>query len=362
MISARTGRFVIVIGLTLVLAAPAAFAAQARLESSLQLLDASDQGVVVQLSLTNTSDEDVYVISYETALLRLERDLFRIERDGEVIPYMGPMIMRVGPLAESWIRIAPGETVSGKVNLSTVYDLSRAGRYSIEYRASQHVLSGIDESLLPVADLATGKGARLDTPRTTVRSEAISFEFEGADVPLASELLDPERSGLSKDSFSNCTSSQRTTIQTAKTGARANACDSCDYCDYYGCGSSWYTTWFGDCTYESSVCQSFCDACSVLGSSSFTFYCNGTYCESGVIAYVYKNRPYEIWICPDFFVYTYFQVHAVTHEVFHWYIVAGAEDWVYGESNCRTLAAYYDPYYAATNADSYAYAADSCPW
>lgn len=356
----RIARFMIVFVVALAFAAPSVLAGQAQLRSDLQLLDASDQGVVVLVSLTNASNEDVFVLSYETALKGIEKDLFRVERDGEVIPYEGAMIVRIGPLAESWMRIGAGQTLSGKVNLSNVYDLSRGGTYSIEYMASQHVMSGVEESMLPVASADEGKSAVLSVPRTMVRSEAISFEFAGADILVDSALVAPVSPELAKDSFPGCSSSERSQISAAKSNSRPNVRGARDYCNAYGSGSGWYSTWFGGGTYVSTVCQNFADAYNVLGSNSFTFTC--TNCDSGVIAYVYKNRPYEIWICPDFFTYTYFQTHAVTHEVFHWYIVAGAEDWTYGSANCQTLASSYHPYYAATNADNYAYAADNSPW
>lgn len=351
------GRLVVATTLVLIMVAPVALAGEAQLRSEVKLIEATDQGVVVLLSLTNITDEDVFVISYETALNRLERDLFRIEREGEVIPYLGVMVMRAGPTAESWIRIAPGATVSAKVNLAEGYDLSRDGEYSIEYEASAVVLSGIEESMLPVIDPSTGKGAVIETPRTYIRSAAISVELSGVPFQVGRDELDRDQAELSKHSYLGCTTSERNAINSALSCARTSACDAADYCHSYGC-SSWYYDWFGNCSYSSTVCSRFDDTCYYLTTCNMTFTCDGPYCEAGVIAYVYQNRPCQIWICPDFFVYTYFQCHAITHEANHW---TGTEDWVYGESDCRWLADYY-PSYAADNADNYAYAADYCPW
>jgi len=174
------------------------------------------------------------------------------------------------------------------------------------------------------------------------------------------DLISPVRDGSPKDSYPGCTSGEIDDVVDAKADALTNACCSCDYCAAKGCGSRWYQTWFGPCTYESTVCSNFCDACTVLEDDRFTFNCGGSYCEPGVIAYVYQSRSYEIWLCPDFFVYNNMQVHAIDHEVSHWNIVAGAEDWGYGSKFCKDLAKYYDPSYAATNADNYAYACDNC--
>jgi peptidyl-Lys metalloendopeptidase len=349
------------VALVLVLAAPAAMAAQAGLRSDLELVQAGPDGVVVLLSLTNVSGEDLMMLEYETPLEGLEADLFRVERDGQAVPYVGPMIMRAGPVEGSWLRLAAGETVAVKVDLTDAYDLSAAGSYSIEYVALQHLLVGSEQAVAPVARPLEAKTATLLTLPATVVSSPVEVRLEGVRAPRQLvDLIEPVHDGSPKDSYPGCDAGEIADVQDAKADALTNACCSCDYCAANGCGSRWYQTWFGPCTYESTVCTNFCDACSVLGDDRFQLNCGGSYCEPGVIAYVYQNRSYEIWLCPDFFVYNNMQVHAIDHEVFHWNIVAGAEDWGYGSKFCKDLAKYYDPAYAATNADSYAYACDGC--
>jgi peptidyl-Lys metalloendopeptidase len=268
------------------------------------------------------------------------------------------MVMRVGPLAESWIRIAPRATVSAKVNLSNSYDLSRKGQYSIEYQAKAVVLSGVEERLLPVGDLAAGKSAALGTQMTEIRSEALRFELEVGVPPVALDMLAPEKPEDAKHSYPGCTSSQRSTISSALSCAKTRGCDAADYCYYNGC-TSWYYNWFGSCSYYSTVSARFDQTCfSYLLGCNYTFNCGGSYCDPGVVAYVYQNRPCETWICSAFFSQTSsFRCHAVYHESNHW---TYTDDWVYGYSNCLWLADNY-PSYAADNADSYSYAADYAP-
>lgn len=352
----KVKKYLTVIGAFFAIVSPV-LAGQDLLRSEIELLNASEQGVVVLLSFTNTSDQDMFVIDYETALTRLERDLFRVELEGEIIPYTGVMVMRVGPLTENWARIGPGETVSAKVSLAEDYDLSRAGEYSIAFEAPAFVLVGLEEGQLPVADPWTEKSAALNMSPIWVSSDKISFGFQGVTESIVRDALAIDQPLFSKESYHGLNSSQIAAIETAKACARTNVCCAGTYCNSWVCPTSWYQTWFHCCTYRYSVCGNFSDACNVLGNNNFTFYYNGSYCSSGIIAYVWKDRPYEIWICPDFFSYTHLQCHTIAHEVFHWNIVAGADDYGYGESYCRNNSCYH----AANNADNYAYAADYCP-
>jgi hypothetical protein len=149
-----------------------------------------------------------------------------------------------------------------------------------------------------------------------------------------------------------------TTLTTAQSTAKARTQTA-----YWACAYSnltWYRTWFGstDGTYLSTVTNRFGKSYWAL-DSTITYDCDGEYCSPYVVAYVFKNQPYKIWICDAFWTESAsYQAHAIAHETFHWYEVAGVDDIVYGESACRSLAQS-DPYDALRNADSYAYAADN---
>lgn len=355
-------RLVLVIAVMLAVAAIPAAANDSPLRSELEVVQADSNGFVVLLSLTNTSDQDVFILSYETPLNGLERSLFQIQRDGEAVPYTGRLVMRIGPLPENWIRVSAGETIQMKVDLTTAYDMTQAGYYTVGYGAMQHVISGVAEHMLPVFDTVGQKAASFETPAAMISSTQLTVQYEGAAAVFRLEQY-PESvdDQHEKHTFIGFTTAQRNAVLAAIDCACANVTCACNYCS---CPSSWYTTWFSsNCVYDYFVCGSFCRAKNHLcpGNITFRYQAYSYPCDPGVIAYVYQNRPNEIWLCGDFFVYTYFQCHAITHEVFHWNTVATAEDWGYGESFCKDLARNYHPYYSATNADSYAYAADYCP-
>jgi peptidyl-Lys metalloendopeptidase len=313
------------------------------------IVKASD-GVMLRLTLTNPTDEDLYVLAYETPLRGLERELFRIERDGEPIPYQGKIALRLGPSAKDWIRIAPGASVSAEVKLSASYNLQRGGRYSVKYLAYQHVISGDQE--LPVVDSTDpeAKGFTFGIAGATIVSDALGIEING-DIEVVDDMLF-DRSGGTKG-YINCSSPS--TIASAQSTAQGRVANAYWECDSY---NSWYRDWFGTTSsYVSTVRGYFANSYWAL-DGDITYDCTGTGCSSGVIAYVYMGTPYKIWICPAFWSQSSnFKAHAIAHETFHWYVVAGVDDWVYGYSNCLWLADNY-PYYALDNADNYAYAAD----
>ena len=88
---------------------------------------------------------------------------------------------------------------------------------------------------------------------------------------------------------------------------------------------------------------------------------NCTDADLGYYAYVYPGNPYEIYVCYYFF-------HApnmgrdstagtLVHEMSHFNVVAGTQDYVYGASNAMQLAQT-DPRRAIKNADNYEYFAE----
>jgi peptidyl-Lys metalloendopeptidase len=340
----------------LVLAAPAVVAQQ--LESEIELIYPgtlkASEGVMVRFTLTNTTDGDLYILSYETPLRGFERDMFRVERDGEPIPYIGILALRIGPLKKDWIRIEPGASVATELNLSEAYDLQRGGDYSVKYISFQHVLTA--EENRPVVDLSNpevlnlSKAFTIGAGGTTILSNEMDVEIVGDLEPFSNQMFIDQ--GLEKNSYYGCQSTS--TIASAESRGRGWLANG-----YYAASSynSWYRDWFGTTSsYVSTVRNRMANAYYALGGNT-SYTCNGSYCSSGVIAYTYQTVYNQMWLCPLFWNQdTNGKAHTIIHESFHWNAVAGTDDWTYGYSNCLWLADYY-PYYALDNADNHAYAA-----
>jgi hypothetical protein len=87
---------VLIVALLLASPAMAAAAADGALQTQLSPAEpfSDDQRVTVRLTFKNTSDEDVYLLAYETPLRGIERDIFVVELDGERMPYTGIVAFR----------------------------------------------------------------------------------------------------------------------------------------------------------------------------------------------------------------------------------------------------------------------------
>jgi hypothetical protein len=89
--------------------------------------------VKLQFFLINDSDGKLYVLNWFTPLEGLGGEIFRVKRDGVILPYQGPLASRVEPGPDSYTMLEAGEIVSAEVNLSTAYDFSTPGNYTVEF-------------------------------------------------------------------------------------------------------------------------------------------------------------------------------------------------------------------------------------
>ena len=92
-----------------------------------------DVDVVVDVTVTNTTRHPANLLRWQLPAEELEGALFRITRDGQAVNYTGPLIKRAAPGPDDRVRLDPGASLNYKVELTAAYDLSRSGRYDIEY-------------------------------------------------------------------------------------------------------------------------------------------------------------------------------------------------------------------------------------
>lgn len=108
---------------------------QSDLVADLEISDTAPvQGpVTLEFSLTNRSDTALYFLRWYTPLEGIAGEIFQIERDGQPIPYEGILAMRAAPTPEAYIYLQPGESVTTEVDLSSAYNFSQPGKYSIAF-------------------------------------------------------------------------------------------------------------------------------------------------------------------------------------------------------------------------------------
>jgi peptidyl-Lys metalloendopeptidase len=304
-------------------------------------LSAKDD-VAVTVTLTNVSSRTVKLLKWHTPANGVEESLFEVTRNGQAVPYIGRHYKRAAPTAEDFIALAPGESLTRTVSLAGVYDLSETGSYSIRFAGATH--DG-DEAASHFASNSVTVWAE---GRPNVFPEA-----EGERVVSAFGL-----------SFTNCTSTQQSTITSAVSSAKTITNNSVSYLTNTTPGNtSRYKTWFG--TYSStnwSTAKSHFNAIkTAFDTKAVVVDCS---CRQSYYAYVYPTQPYKIYVCNAFWsapmTGTDSKSGTLVHEMSHFNVVAATDDHAYGQTAAKNLAIS-SPTKALDNADNHEYFAENTP-
>lgn len=320
------------------------------------MLESSDD-VVVNVTFTNTSSSPQYVLKHYTPFSDEEEHLFEVTRDGVEVQYLGKHFKRGAPKASDYLLLKPGKSYSQKVELSAMYDMSVTGDYKITYHAASYNL---------FSNSFTGNGlVSSQASLGTLESEAASLWINGR-LPRGYVAQTPQQLAqqtlAGSLSYANCTSSQKTSIASAVSGAKTYAANASSYLNA-GTKGARYTTWFGtyDATRYNTVKSHFASIGSAFNNQAVVVDCN---CTSSAYAYVYPTQPYKIWVCKAFWsapmTGTDSKAGTMVHEMSHFNAVAATDDWAYGHSAAKSLATS-NPSKAVDNADSHEYFAENTP-
>ena len=332
-----------VLAATLALAAATAGAAprdglDVRLSAATPVLR-GDVDVVVTVAVTNTTRHPINLLKWQLPSDELEGALFNIGRDGEAVRYTGPLIKRAAPQAEDRVRLEAGATLSYDVELTAAYDLSRSGRYTIEYASRG----------------AHGNSAALHSDTLYLWLEGRSGKAVSPAAPVAAAAA---------TTYSSCSATQQTALAAAVSAASSYANASVAYLNGTPSATARYTTWFG--TYTSggwnTAKSHFASVKSAFDVQSLAFDCSCR--KKTTYAYVYANQPYKIYLCGAFWrapvTGTDSRAGTLIHEMTHFDVVAGTNDWAYGQAAAKNLAIS-NPTNALDNADSHEYFAENTP-
>jgi peptidyl-Lys metalloendopeptidase len=315
---------------------------QVRLTTAQQQLQ-GDVDVVLQVSVTNTNRHPVQLLQRQLPSDELAGALFTIFRDGQRVAYTGPLVKRKAPQADEHVRLAAGATLSYTVELTQAYDLSRNGRYSVEYQSR------------------AGHGLGLPA----LKSEPLYLWLEGRSERVQASALPSITPSASSISYTgNCKASQKKTLANAVTAATNYSTESASYLSGAGSGTARYVKWFG--AYSSSrwntVASNFAKARDAFKGAALTLDCS---CKTrNTYAYVYPSQPYKIYVCGAFWnapmTGTDSKAGTLVHEMMHFNVIAGTDDWAYGQTAAANLAIS-DPNKAVDNSDNHEYFAENNP-
>jgi len=300
-----------------------------------------DVDVVVNVTVTNTARHPVMLLKWQLPSDELEGSLFSITRDDQPVSYLGPVIKRTAPDASDHVKLEAGATLSYAVELTGAYDLSRSGRYAISY---------------------SSRGKHGDA--VSLASDPLYLWLEGRSGKTAQAATAPAPAAASLSYTGNCSASQQSTIASAVTAATSYATGANSYLGGAASATPRYTTWFGAFSNAgwNTAKSHFAAEQSAFTTQALTLDCKCK--KKNVYAYVYPTQPYKIYVCGAFWAApmtgTDSKAGTLVHEMSHFTVVAGTDDWAYGQSAAKALALS-DPTKALDNADSHEYFAENTP-
>ncbi|WP_089726187.1 M35 family metallo-endopeptidase [Candidatus Thiosymbion oneisti] len=326
-------------------------AATGSLQASLAVYKSSHHAydaLILEFSLTNHGSEPVQVLPWNTPLEEeFKAPIFKVKKSGQAIEYIGRMVKRPAPTADDYITIEPGEVVSAMLDLAEGYAIYDVGSYLITYDADLAILGGPNAKAYGV-----GAASSVSAAATLVLSEDRPLPLS----PMAKEAT-----------FTGCTGSQQGTINSAFASAQQIANEAASTLTSTPTNqrstAPRYVRWFGTYTQSryATVESNFRAISNALYDGDITFDCS---CNDNFYAYVYANRPYEIYLCNVFWSAPRLgidsQAGTIVHEISHFTNVAGTDDYAYGQDSAINLASRY-PSLAIDNADSYLYFAENTP-
>lgn len=294
---------------------------------------AASESVLVNVTIANTGQKPVKVLKWFTPVDDVEESLFKITRDGTAVDYIGADYKRLAPTGNDYLNLKPGESFSRIIDLGQYYDLSASGVYQIEY----------------------------DYEVTALASNKIQLTVEGRSAPILSVVPDAVTGSTS---FTKCTTSQQSDLISARSNSSNYASNALSYLTG-GANGPRYTTWFGtyDPTRYTTVKNHFSAISDAMDTKPVAFNCSCK--KKNVYAYVYSNQPYTIYLCGVFWtapmIGTDSKAGTLIHEMSHFTVVAGTNDYVYGQSAAKNLAIS-NPNNAINNADNHEYFAENNPF
>jgi peptidyl-Lys metalloendopeptidase len=312
-----------------------------------------DDDVIVNVTITNTASTPQYVLKWHTPFGEIEESLFEVRRDGLPVTYLGTQYKRALPTARDYYLLKPGASHSASVELSSLYDMSVTGDYVIRYATGAMGLFS--------TELAKRGKAGIEREISELKSEPVSIWIDGRQ-PRGAPAQEAQAPGAPGLSFNKCSASQQGTVSAAVSAGLSMAGDGEAYIGAGGLGAR-YIKWFGalDAGRSATVQAHFVALKDAFANKPVAVDCG---CKKPYYAYVYPSKPYAIYVCKAFWSAPMTGIDSkggtLVHEMSHFTLVAGTDDWVYGQAGAASLALS-DPAKAIDNADSHEYFGENAP-
>lgn len=305
------------------------------------------EDVLVSVTISNPARHTVRILKWFTPADGLEEPIFGVDLNGKAVDYTGAIYKRPAATGSDYISLKAGESVTYQVNLGEYYDLSGSGQYEIFYDAVSYTLYN-------------ERGNNSAAP-DSLTSESIALKVEGRAPKGKPTPPPPPPAG--GNTFNACTVAQQAVLVNAREQAKTYASVAENYLFGISSGTPRYLEWFGafNTSRYNTVTSHFTSISNAWDTAGVTFDCK---CKQNYYAYVYPTRPYNIYLCKVFWVAplagTDSQGGTLIHEMSHFDVVAGTDDFIYGQVGARNLADT-NPDNAVMNADNHEYFAENNP-
>lgn len=316
-----------------------------------------DVDVHVNVAVTNVCRTPVQVLRWQLPSDTMSGSLFTVTRDDQPVRYTGAVIKRAAPTAKDYVEIAAGATLSYQVELTGHYDFSKNGRYAVEFHSDRGTHGSGAQSLHSAA------ATYLWTQGRNEKLEAAVDDGGPSARAAASSNLTAAAASISYTG--SCTSSQKSSLASAVTAATNYTVSSTNYLNGTPSATPRYTTWFGAYTSSrwATARDHFTKARNAFQGAALTLDCSCK--DSGTYAYVYPTQPYKIYVCGAFWsapmTGTDSKGGTLVHEMMHFNVIAGTDDWAYGQSAAKSLAKS-SPTKALDNSDNHEYFTENNPY
>jgi peptidyl-Lys metalloendopeptidase len=380
--------------------------------------------VRLTFTLTNNTEETVKVLKWFTPFEGIRGNIFLVQLDNKTVTYRGRLVKRGDPRPEDFLVIEAGQSISTVVDLSSAYDLTNKGTYSVEYKSPKHSIILRKGQKQPTTRSALGRinipsnkvtfqitnleAATIEKPSTRATALAkskakISTKSTGGRGLLVRTLISngdgtwqgkeqyigwgmgvlryPAQIGdINNDNqddlvftlkewrynyfYEGCSKTERETIDTAGGLAASTSDNSINHLRSNPTGDAHYTEWFGtfNSSRHSEVKSNFSKIYNAAFQKSVTFVCHSSECASNDYAFVYAGGDIEIFLCPLFWSAPTSGFDTQFGTIVHElsHEVADTDDIVYGTTDARDLATN-DPSDAIKNADNHEYFEEDLP-
>jgi|GEM_PF-622435 len=355
----------------------------------------SEESKTLSFVVTNTSDQDVKVLTWYTPLEGfvnghdenpIESPCLLVTNNGEVVEYDGKLKKRQPiPPEEAYVTLGAGESLSVDFDVNQAYQVSIPGEYSVAFVGKPDSEEGsiefkyVSDSAGEDEENAAPREQKLGMPEANFTVKG-SPEGEAGEAPQATRPTqgDLMRAGESVEGSQPDEKKDEAPASTGETaGAKAPIIVGepseqrkqetiTAHNDGYGLvvatlaalgDNPNFLEWFGifDTPRFDGVVNNYTVIRDTMQTTTFTYNLSGDGCDPGVFAYTFKGAT-TVWMCGAFWqalpLGTDSKAGTVVHELSH--SIVRTDDIVYGQSRCRQLALS-NPVQAVKNADSHEY-------